>query len=855
VSEANGTHEFRHVTATAPCPICRKPDWCSISTDGEVCACRRIAEGGEERTDKSGGTFYYHRLVERTANHTQPEPRFTLADGKGERADVDTLNRVYSALLDALPLDAHHQERLRARGLAGDLKAAGYRSLGRARYRAVASLRNAGLEELFPRVPGFFDKENERGKYWTVTGSEGFLIPVRDTAARIVALIVRPDFPQPGKKYTYISSKSRQGPGPGAPVHVPLFSGDTTTVRITEGALKADIATHLSKTLTIGLPGIAWKGAIPLLKRWRPETVLVAFDADAARNANVARAMLELVKALRAGGYAVALERWAEQDGKGIDDLLAAGKKPEIVTGDDALAAAVEIEWASRGGDPGKGAAQAEKAKAEENKVKEAVDDPHRLARLFLADRTDDDGRRLNYHLDEFTSWDGTAHRRLPDTELKALLSERIKREFDRVAKREHEAWERTGGKDENGRPVPEPCARKVSVRLVSDVTHALAGMTLLPSSLIPPAWIDATGFTSPFPAEEILACENRLVHVPSLADGKQCDIPATPRFFSPNALDYDYDPTPPAPAEWLNFLSCLWPDDAEAIGLLQEWAGYCLLPDTRQQKILMICGPKRSGKGTIARVLRGLIGMANTASPTLASLGTNFGLQPLIGRTLAIVSDARLSGRTDIAVVTERLLSISGEDAQTIDRKHQSALTLKLPVRFVILTNELPRLNDPSGALVGRLLILRQTKSFFGKEDTALTARLLTELPSILLWAVAGWKRLRDRGHFEQPASGMKLVQQMEDLSSPISEFLREHCVIDPGLEVPVRGLFGRWQQWCAAVGKKDPGSEQGFGRDLRAALPGLEDKRPRDGNGDRQRWYVGIGLRAETDDSYIPE
>ena len=58
--------------------------------------------------------------------------------------------------------------------------------------------------------------------------------------------------------------------------------------------------------------------------------------------------------------------------------------------------------------------------------------------------------------------------------------------------------------------------------------------------------------------------------------------------------------------------------------------------------------------------------------------------------------------------VVVERLLSISGEDAQTVDRKNLSQVTCKLPVRFAILTNELPRLNDASGALVGR--ILRQT-------------------------------------------------------------------------------------------------------------------------------------------------
>src|SRR5262249_24032562 len=203
------------------------------------------------------------------------------------------------------------------------------------------------------------------------------------------------------------------------------------------------------------------------------------------------------------------------------------------------------------------------------------------------------------------------------------------------------------------------------------------------------------------------------------------------------------------------------------AIATLQEWFGYCLLPDTSQQKILLAVGPKRSGKGTIARVLRGLVGMENTAGPTLSGLGTNFGLWPLLGKTLAIISDARLSGRTDVAVVTERLLSISGEDAQTVDRKNHSHVTCQLPTRLVILTNELPRLNDPSGALVGRMILLRQKHSWYGREDPTLTGRLLEELPGILLWAVEGWARLREQGHFEQPESGKKLLADLEDLAS----------------------------------------------------------------------------------------
>jgi putative DNA primase/helicase len=71
-----------------------------------------------------------------------------------------------------------------------------------------------------------------------------------------------------------------------------------------------------------------------------------------------------------------------------------------------------------------------------------------------------------------------------------------------------------------------------------------------------------------------------------------------------------------------------------------------------------------------------------NVAGPTLSSLSGDFGLAPLLGKSLAVVSDARLSGRNS-SVVVERLLAISGEDTITVNRKYREQWTGKLPSRF----------------------------------------------------------------------------------------------------------------------------------------------------------------------------
>jgi putative DNA primase/helicase len=172
------------------------------------------------------------------------------------------------------------------------------------------------------------------------------------------------------------------------------------------------------------------------------------------------------------------------------------------------------------------------------------------------------------------------------------------------------------------------------------------------------------------------------------------------------------------------------------------------------------------------------------------------------------------------------------------------SAWTGQLQARFIIISNELPRLADASGALASRFIVLVLVNSFYGREDQALTGRLLTELPGILNWAIEGWRRLTERGHFLQPRSALDAVEQLEDLGSPIGAFLRERCMTGAACTVEINRLFRVWTEWCTEQGRDRPGTAQSFGRDLRAAVPGLKVSQPRDGD-DRLRFYQGIRLK----------
>ncbi|MCC6680722.1 MAG: hypothetical protein IT445_07450 [Phycisphaeraceae bacterium] len=367
----------------------------------------------------------------------------------------------------------------------------------------------------------------------------------------------------------------------------------------------------------------------------------------------------------------------------------------------------------------------------------------------------------------------------------------------------------------------------------INAALDSIKAYTYLPATTVSPSWLgDASNQPA---AADVLPCKSSLLHLPTMRH-----MTPTPRFFTVNALNYDPDPNAGLPEQWIDFLQTLFDDDMESWDLLQDWFGYCLTGDTSQQKMLLLVGPKRSGKGTIGRVLTHLVGTGNVCGPTTTSLAGNFGLQPLIGTSLAVISDARFSGDSIHAVV-ERLLCISGEDTLTVDRKHMTSVTMKLPTRFVFLSNELPRLNDASGALAGRFMILRLTQSFYGREDKALTAKLLTELPGILNWAIEGWRRLRQRGHFVQPSSVEDAVRDMEDLSSPVGAFVRERCETGPGKRTWVDDLYGAWKAWCEQEGRSMVTTKQTFGRDLSAAVPGVTRRR---GTG-MTAFYEGIGLK----------
>ena len=412
-----------------------------------------------------------------------------------------------------------------------------------------------------------------------------------------------------------------------------------------------------------------------------------------------------------------------------------------------------------------------------------------------------------------------------------------------------------------------------------SRIKDILGAMAALEGVHIRPQLHAPASLSGNYNPKDIIAMRNCLLDI---SGDEPKELSLSEEFYTFNYLPFDYDPEAKCP-EWLKFLgqiftkkkeSAEWDGedfvgkydsrtDENAIFIIQEWMGYFITSETYLQKIFALVGPKRSGKSTIGKVIRALVGSENTASPTLTSLATEFGLQPLLNKTMGIIGDANISGKaSDILRAVERLKSISGEDSQQVNRKNKTHLEVgRLIIRFVIIANEMQDLRDSSGALASRFNFLVTTESFLGKEDMKLEQKLIKEIAGIFNWALEGLFRLRKRGFMLEHPASKESRADFEAVSSPMTAFVNEWCQVGPDKWVPVDALWKAQSDWCKRNGRGDGFSKQKFALKIKSVVPGIvKDRRRLDlstleaeytmdrSSGDnRVNVYVGIDLKDE--------
>ena len=197
------------------------------------------------------------------------------------------------------------------------------------------------------------------------------------------------------------------------------------------------------------------------------------------------------------------------------------------------------------------------------------------------------------------------------------------------------------------------------------------------------------------------------------------------------NRLTVSYDANAPAPKRWLQFLSeLLVPED---IPTLQEFLGYCLLPTTKGQKMLMLIGKGGEGKSRIGLVMRSLLGDSMNTTSIQKVENNRFSRADLENKLLMVDDDMDMSALPKTNYIKS---IVTSECKMDMERKGVQSYQSQLYVRFLCFGNgALTALHDKSDGFFRRQIVLTTKDRPAGRaDDPFLVDKLLWEKEGIFL-------------------------------------------------------------------------------------------------------------------------
>jgi P4 family phage/plasmid primase-like protien len=237
------------------------------------------------------------------------------------------------------------------------------------------------------------------------------------------------------------------------------------------------------------------------------------------------------------------------------------------------------------------------------------------------------------------------------------------------------------------------------------------------------------------------------------------------PKHLITRFIDIDYDPAARCP-EWaamlMRALEDYSEDDRAKIArFLQEWIGVALIGGSNERtpralrKILFLYGLPNSGKSTILDVVRAMLGTDRIVAHTPRQVTDRFGLEAFLSAA-AWVTDEVDNSR---ALATPRIKGLATGDQLTAQRKGDTDATLRFNGPIAWAGNTRPTFDESSGAVYDRIVVLPLTRTFdpvesrkiFGNVRPVEWLKDRGELPGIFNWALAGYKRLLERGMYEE--------------------------------------------------------------------------------------------------------
>lgn len=351
-------------------------------------------------------------------------------------------------------------------------------------------------------------------------------------------------------------------------------------------------------------------------------------------------------------------------------------------------------------------------------------------------------------------------------------------------------------------------------------------------------------------PSNSCLVFANGLVDVAALmrgADLADVLLPHTPDWFCLNSLPYDFNPAAQCP-QWESVLTVNQEGDGDRLKILQEWAGYLLLPDTSEQKFLILEGEGANGKSVFCAGIEAMLGLENISHVPLELFGQRFALTTTLNKLANVAADC---GEID-KVAEGFLKAFTSGDRMMFDRKGKPPIEAHPTARLMLATNNRPRFSDRSGGLWRRMILVPWRRRVEDNErikgmDKPAYWLASGELPGIFNWAVAGLARLREQGGFTRSEMVEDGLEEYRREVNPARQFLLDHVKIDADCHVHCKQLYAYYSEWCGENGYRKI-NEKNFGREVFRIFKNIEKVRKTFG-AERPWAYDGIFYSGDND------
>lgn len=284
---------------------------------------------------------------------------------------------------------------------------------------------------------------------------------------------------------------------------------------------------------------------------------------------------------------------------------------------------------------------------------------------------------------------------------------------------------------------------------------------------------------------------------------------------------------------------------DAETRAIVEEFIGYCLWPDTRYQKTLMLTGEAgNNGKSTALGWIEATLGKVNVSSISLQDLEQRFRPAELVGKLANICADLPKEALKDAGMFKALVTG----DAVTVERKHREPFTYRNRTKFAFSANEIPGTRDRSPAFFRRWIIV-PFPGYFPEGSDQRDENLPEALQAprarsyLLRLAVEGLRRLRGRGYFlDTPATKEAMAEYRRDADHIVAFWEDQLEYVGGDDWVSQDQVYGDYKRWCERAGTS-PMPANVLAKRLRSLDPRLTAARR--GGRERRRW-AWIGLRV---------